>query len=55
MADKKKPNVFEQRRRMTDQMSGWEEPPPPQPKAPSKPTKQAKPKGLRRKEGFFSW
>ena len=53
MADKKKPNVFEQRRRMIDQASGWEDPPP-APPTPAKPdpndpmTPKKKPKGLRR-------
>lgn len=48
MADKKKPNIFEQRRRMIDQMSGWEDPPPAPPRTPPKPAKPPKPKGLRR-------
>jgi hypothetical protein len=52
----KKPNIFEQRRRMIDQASGWEDPPPappppvksvkPDPNDPMTPKK--KPKGLRR-------
>lgn len=42
MADKpKKPNIFEQRRRMIDQASGWEEPP--KPKPPVKPKKPPQP------------
>ena len=47
----KKPNMFEQRRRMIDQASGWEDPPsaPPPPSKPAKPDpKKGKPKGLRR-------
>lgn len=56
----KKPNIFEQRRRMIDQASGWEDPPsapaPSDPDGdsdsepdsdPAKP-KKGKPKGLRR-------
>ena len=49
----KKPNIFEQRRRMIDQASGWEDPPP-APPPPTKPVKpdpmipKKKPKGLRR-------
>jgi hypothetical protein len=52
----KKPNIFEQRRRMIDQASGWEDPQPapPPPTKPVKPdpndpmTPKKKPKGLRR-------
>jgi hypothetical protein len=52
----KKPNIFEQRRRMIDRASGWEDPQPapPPPTKPVKPdpndpmTPKKKPKGLRR-------
>lgn len=47
MASKKKPNIFEQRRQMIDQASGWEDPPP-RAKPPVKPATPPKPKGLRR-------
>lgn len=48
MTDKpKKPNIFEQRRRMIDEASGWADPPPSKP-APVKPMPKPKPKGLRR-------